>query len=249
MDGEIIVPRLHTVSPSLGIFFFRQERFVAPDSEIEVFYEYEDEDLEEEVFRGQMGWEVSETLSLGTTVFRRGGDGSGRALEIGEVYGQYRWRDAARNLDLRLIPEVAFSRAGGDSSGGAAQVHLIAAWSGLHFNGVWKEFGKDFRTIGQRELAFGAHRRIVELSSQYAIQPNLPLDLEWRREEAEDGRDVALGSLVASAFPEVRGDSRPIFRNGAMLRSMDAPIPVGSGSASFAERTSGSPALSGPIPT
>ena len=231
IDGEVIAPRVYTVSPSLGVLFFRQERFVAPDSEIEAFYEYEDDDLEEDVLRGQIGWEVSETLSLGANGCRRWGEGSEHALDIGEVYGQLRWRSAARDLDLKLIPEVAFSRVGGESaayapkSGGATQLHLIAVWSDLQFNGVWKEFGEGFGTIGQRELAFGAPRRIVDLSSRYHIQPNLPLDLEWRREEAREGREDrwSTGMLLSKAlWPQASLKfARTEARSSQIERSVD----------------------------
>ena len=208
IDGEIIDTRLYTVSPSLGVFFFHRERFVAPDSEIEAFYEYEDDDLTEEVFRSQVGWEVSERFSLGANLVHRGFDD----LDVGEIHGQVRWRSVARDVEIRLIPELAFSRA----SGRAAQLHLIGTWSDLQLDGVWREFGEGFRTVGQRALAFGVPRRIVDLSSRYHIRQHLPIDLAWRREEAEEGREDrwSAGMLLSKAlWPQLalkfaRGEAR-----------------------------------------
>lgn len=225
VDGEVIESRLYTVSLSLGVFFFRQERFVPPDAEIEVFYEYEDDDLEEDMFRGQTGWDFSETLSLGASIFRRWGKAPEEALDIGEVYGQVRWRSAARDLDVRLIPELSFSRTGKKTPGRAGQVHLIATWSDLQLNGVWKEFGEAFKTIGQRTLAFGDPRRIVDLSCRYPIGPSLPLDIEWRREEAEEGREDrwSAGILLSEpVWPQLALKfARTTARSSWMRRSLD----------------------------
>jgi len=224
IDGEELDPRLYTVAPSLGLFFFLQERFVAPDSEIEAFYEYEDEDVRERVVRGQFGWETSEMFSLGANLLRRGKDAPEENLDLGEIYGQLRWRSAARDLDLKVIPELALSREG-RRSGGAAQLHLIGAWAGLQFDGVWKEFGTDFRTIGQRKLAFGTPRRIADLSSRYEIRPYLPFDLAWRREEAEDGREDrwSAGMVLSRAlWPQVALKvARGRVRSAQLERSLD----------------------------
>jgi len=144
---------------------------------------------------------ASETLSLGADILHRGADDPSEDLNLGSLYGQFRWRSAPGDLDMRIIPELALGR-----HGNAAQLHLIGAWADLQFDGVWKEFGSDFRTIGQRELAFGTPRRIADLSSRYEIRPYLPFDLEWRREEAEDGREDrwSAGMVLSRAlWPQV----------------------------------------------
>ena len=123
-------------------------------------------------------------------------------MDICEIYGRLTFGSEAKGFTLKIFPELSFNL----GSGRAAQLHTVAVWSGLQFEGVWKEFGEEFTTVGPRELAFGKPERTVELSCRYSVRPSVPLDFRWRREEARKGREDlwSAGVLLSrSPWPQV----------------------------------------------
>jgi len=173
--------------PNGWITFYREE-LVEEGSNIEVRYQYEIGDDEEDAPEKRRlamlttGVDIGENYYAGVDMLHRDDldvislNGEGKKIGIGPV-------------SMKLRPEVAYSRQqDGDltADGVASRAELIANAPRTQFKADYEEYGDDFWTPGRRETRFGELNRHVGVFSKIDMTQWMPLTLRWQRDRSSD---------------------------------------------------------------